>query len=67
VTAWQVLNWGLYRVLLGQLVVKNQVEQRSMHPDSPVVFDQAQLAKAIHEEADARSGRTDHVRKGFLA
>src|ERR1700683_38069 len=37
-----------------------------MHADASVVFDQAQLAKAIHEEANAGSGRTDHFREGLL-
>jgi hypothetical protein len=34
-------------------IVKNHVEQRFMNPDATVVFNKAELAKAIHEEADA--------------
>jgi hypothetical protein len=34
-------------------VVQNHIEQRFMNPDATVVFNKAELAKAIHEEADA--------------
>ena len=37
-----------------------------MHADSAIVFDEAELAKAIHKEADARSGGADHFSEGFL-
>jgi hypothetical protein len=33
----------------------------------PVVTDQPQLTKFIHEEVDAGPGGADHVRQGFLA
>jgi hypothetical protein len=32
-----------------------------------VIFNEAKLAKAIHEEANARAGCADHFRKCFLA
>ena len=38
---------------LPDLVVQNDVEQRPVNADATVVFNKAQLAKAIHEEADA--------------
>src|SRR5258708_26607793 len=31
-----------------------------------VVFDKAQFAEFVHEEAHPRSGRADHLRQGFL-
>ena len=31
-----------------------------------IVFDEAQFAELVHEKADARSGRADHLRQGFL-
>ena len=34
-------------------IVQNHVEQRFMNPDATVVFNKAELGKAIHEEADA--------------
>jgi hypothetical protein len=37
-----------------------------MNPDAAVVFNQAELAKAIHEEADAGPGGADHLRQSFL-
>jgi hypothetical protein len=38
-----------------------------MHFDFPVVADEAELAKLVHEEADARAGGSDHLRQRFLA
>jgi hypothetical protein len=37
-----------------------------MNPDATVVFNKAELAEAIHEEAHARSGGADHFRQSFL-
>ena len=34
-------------------VVQNHIEQRFMNPDVAVILNKAELAKAIHEEADA--------------
>jgi hypothetical protein len=34
-------------------VVQNDVEQRPVYADATVVFNKAELAKAIHEEANA--------------
>ena len=31
-----------------------------------VIFDEAQFAEFVHEKADARSGRADHLRQRFL-
>src|SRR5882757_879236 len=32
-----------------------------------VVLDKTQFAELVHEEVDARSGRSDHLRQGLLA
>ena len=37
-----------------------------MDLDAAVVFDEAELAKAIHEEADAGPGGADHLCQSFL-
>jgi hypothetical protein len=37
-----------------------------MDADAAVVFDKAELAEAIHEEADARAGGADHLCQSFL-
>ena len=37
-----------------------------MNPDAAVVFDEAELAKAIHEKADARACGADHLCKCLL-
>jgi hypothetical protein len=40
-------------VVPGRLVVQDYVEQRPFDTDAPVVFDEAELAKAVHEKAYA--------------
>jgi len=47
-------------------VVQNHVEQRFMNMDTAVVLNKAELAKAIHEEADAGACGPDHIRQSFL-
>jgi hypothetical protein len=51
---------------LGELIVQNHIEQRLVDTDAAVVFDEAELAKAIHEEADAGARGTDHLCQSFL-
>jgi len=41
------------RALAESSVVQNHIEQRFMNMNTPVVLNKAELAKAIHEEADA--------------
>jgi hypothetical protein len=48
------------------VIVQDNFEQRSMHLNAAVVFDEAEFAKAIHEEADPGPGGPDHLRQGFL-
>ena len=45
-------NGRVLRVMLGRLIVKNHVEKGLVNMDAAVVIDKAELAKAIHEEAD---------------
>jgi len=54
------------RLLRIDSVVQNDVEQRLMNPDAAVVFNKAEVAKAIHEEADAGPGSSNHFCQGFL-
>ena len=48
------------------LLVQNHVQQGFMDFEFSVVFDKAQLAEFVHEEADARSRGADHLRQHFL-
>ena len=52
--------------MLRQLVEQDYIEQRLVHLDAAVVIDKAELAKAIHKEADPRPGSADHLCQGFL-
>jgi hypothetical protein len=54
------------RTLRTDSVVQNDVEQRLVNPDATVIFNKAELAKAIHEEADAGPGGSDHFCQSFL-
>jgi hypothetical protein len=47
-------------------VVQNNIEERLMNPDATVVFNEAEFAKTIHEEADAGPGGADHFGQSFL-
>src|ERR1035437_6088449 len=53
-------------VSLCESIVQNHIQQRLINPDAAVVFDEAELAEAIHEEADAGAGGADHLRQSFL-
>ena len=46
--------------------MQDHIEQRFVNLDATVVFDEAHLAKAIHEETDAGAGSPDHIRESFL-
>jgi len=46
--------------------MKDHIEQRFVNLDATVVFDEAHLAKTVHEETDARAGSPDHIRESFL-
>src|ERR1700685_293689 len=60
------INGRFLGILLGWLIVKNHVEKRLIDLDAAVVIDKAELAKAIHEEADPGSSGSNHVGKGLL-
>ena len=62
-----VLKRGALTALCVQrFIVQNHIQQRLVDPDATVVFDEAELAKTVHEKADARAGGADHFRQGFL-
>jgi hypothetical protein len=58
-------GWAL-GVMAAELVVKDDVEQGFVDADAALVLDEAELAKAVHEEADAGAGGADHFGEGFL-
>ena len=47
------------------LVVEDHAQERGVHLEVPIVFDEAQAAEFVHEMADTRPGGADHVGKGF--
>ena len=47
--------------------MQNRIEQGFVCLDAAVVFDGAELAKAIHKEADAEPRGADHLRQSFLS
>ena len=57
---------GDFGGLQGELIVQDDIDQRLVDADAAVVLDEAELAKAIHEEADAGAGGADHLRQSFL-
>src|ERR1035441_5489451 len=52
--------------LLGEMIVLNHIDQRPMDLDATVVFDKAELAKAIHEETDTGAGGANHLCQSLL-
>src|SRR5216683_6546760 len=48
-------------------VVEDDVQQRAVNAQFAVVLNEPKLAKAVHEEADARARGADHLRQNFLA
>lgn len=54
-------NGRFFRIIIGQLVMQNYIEKRLVNPDTSVVFDKPQLAKAVHEETHAGTRGPDHL------
>jgi hypothetical protein len=54
------------RVSLGHSIKQDHIQQRLVNLDASVVFDKTELAKSIHEEADAGASGADHFRQGLL-
>jgi hypothetical protein len=50
-----------------RLVVQDYVQQRTVNLHAAVVFNEPQIAEAVHEETDPRAGRPNHFRERFLA
>jgi hypothetical protein len=59
-------NCRLPRIVVRQLIEKNNVKQRLMDLDATVVANEAQLAKPIHEEADSGTCGPDHICQRLL-
>src|ERR1039458_9967614 len=51
---------------VGEMIVQNHIDQRPVDQNATVVFDKAELAKAIHEEADTGAGGADHLCQSLL-
>ena len=49
------------------LIRQQHAQQRAMDFEMPVVFDEAQFAKLVHEVTDTRPRGADHLGKSFLA
>src|ERR1700723_1737463 len=48
------------------MIMQNNIQERFVNPNSVAVFDKAELAKAVHEEADPGPRCPDHLRQGLL-
>ena len=59
-------NGWPFGIMAAELIVEDDVEQGFVDADAAVVLDEAELAKAVHEEADAGAGGADHFGEGFL-
>jgi hypothetical protein len=55
-------NGWFLRVLAGQLIEQDHIEQRLMDLDAAVVAHETELAKAVHKEADTGTCSADHIR-----
>src|SRR5713101_6096323 len=50
----------------GGLPMQEDVEERTMNVQAPVVFDEAELPELVHEPTDPRPRGADHLRQDFL-
>src|SRR5580704_3485508 len=48
------------------LIVQDDVDERTVNFEGAVVFDKAKAPELVHEKADSRTGRADHLRQHFL-
>jgi hypothetical protein len=46
--------------------VENDIQQRTVHLETTVVVDESQFPEPVHEEANSRARRADHLGEGFL-
>jgi len=49
------------------LLVQHNAEERTVHPQAPVVGDKPELPEFVHEKIHSRSRRADHFRQRRLA
>jgi hypothetical protein len=67
-TRWQENVNGIdARPLDAGLVAKNDAQQRTVDRQLAIVVNKAKPFEFVHEEANARPGRPDHLRKRLLA
>jgi hypothetical protein len=45
----------------GHSIQQNRVQQRLVNLDAALVFDEAEFAKAVHQEVDAGASAADHL------
>jgi len=54
--------------VIQSIVMKYDIQQRTVDTQimSNVVVDEAELPESVHEEADPRTGRTNHLSQSLL-
>src|ERR1035441_7529870 len=52
--------------MLRKAIKEHCFEKRFVNLDAAVVVNESESAKAVHEEANARTGSADHLRQGLL-
>ena len=48
------------------LIVQDDVDERAMNFEGAVVFDEPEAPEFVHEKADSRTSRADHLRQHLL-
>ena len=57
---------SVWRVHCARLVGEKHTQQGAMDFEMPVVINKTQFAELVHEVADTRAGRADHLGERFL-
>ena len=47
--------------------MQDDIQQRAVHVQPPVVFNEAHFAELVHKKADSGARGADHLRQRFLA
>src|SRR5437763_17032886 len=47
-------------------IMQNYIEQRAVDLQAPVVVNETQFPEPVHEKADSRTGRSNHLGQGLL-
>src|ERR1700741_2988541 len=59
-------DFGNLGVVLGKLIMKDNVQQELGNGNFTVVLNKSELAEPVHEKTDSRTGGADHVCQSFL-